>query len=628
MTALCAAMVSSIAGCVSPESVKFVKDGTYTGTAAGYNGDIEVSVVYKDNKMTDVKVTKNSEPGVVAYSAMKDIPSYIVENQSVNVDVSTGATVTSKAICQAVANTVPDAGGNPEQWNTDCTGKHSTKVVNYSTTAVIVGGGYSGIITALRLRQKGIDTLIVEKQPKVGGSLNYMFNTEQITSGSKTLHKDNIADEEPEAIKNDLLTYGGGLGNEDLLKLMTLNIGTVTDWQIKDLGMEFDSSYSVAGYSSNAVRYYSNASSELYELLTKEVKASGTKIVPNAAVTGIDYENGKAAGVTAKAVDGSVVKVKADYIILASGSYGANQSLLNSTSSLYYGPLGASGDMVIAGKSEENNFSILNMDGGASFYTGYKLSDSNAVDSYNAIQRCLKSGAFIMNQDAQRFINEDADKNVLSNAISKQQTAYIVLNHDAYRSFKSGLLVNMSEEQRKVVLGTDNNLNMDAIYKSDNLQAACDKYGLDYTTVKESVDSYNANVKIKTDLRFGRNTSTFGSTIDASAECYIIPFSMYLYETLGGIACNVNLNVLKTDGTASPNIYAVGNACGNVFGNAIKQGAGSAWAVTSGYLAAENIISKISLAKGTPTPSASASASASVSPEASADSSATPAAEN
>jgi Uncharacterized protein conserved in bacteria len=232
-----AAMVCSFAGCVSPESVKFVKDGTYTGTAAGYSGDIEVSVTYKDNKMTDIKITKNSEPGVVAYSAMKDIPSYILENQSTNVDVSTGATTTSKAICEAVASTVEPAGGNPEQWTTDCTGKHKDKEVNYTTQAVIVGGGYSGILTALRLQQKGIETLIVEKQPKVGGSLNYMFNSMQITAGSTSLHKDNVADEEADAIAKDIYSYGNSLGNQDLIKLLTDNIGTATDWQIKDLGM-------------------------------------------------------------------------------------------------------------------------------------------------------------------------------------------------------------------------------------------------------------------------------------------------------------------------------------------------------------------------------------------------------
>ncbi|NLH62958.1 MAG: FAD-binding protein [Erysipelotrichaceae bacterium] len=608
--AMCTAMVCSSAACVSPESIKFVKDGTYTGTANGYNGEIEVSVVYKDNKMTDIKVTKNSEPGVVAYSAMKNIPSYILENQSTNVDVSTGATATSKAICEAVASTVTPAGGNIEQWQKDCTGKHTDKVVNYSTQAVVVGGGYSGIITALRLRQKGIQTLIVEKQPKVGGSLNYMLNSMQITSGSSALHKDNVSDEDADAIANDIYTYGNSEGNKELLDLMTDNIGTVTDWQIKDLGMAFEDKYSIGGYASNAVRYYSTADSELYELLTKEVNVSGAKIVPNAAVIGIDYdEDGTANGVTAKAVDGTVVKVKADYVVLASGSYGTNQSMLNENTSLYYGPLGASGDMITLGKSAENNFSILKQAGTASFATGFKLNDTNAVDTYNAIQRCLKSGAFIMNQNGQRFVNEDAAKNVLSAAITTQTGSYMVLNYDAYRSFKAGLLVNMSEEQRKIVLDSSTESNMDTIYKSDDLQAACEKYGLDLTAVTAAVDSFNTSVKEKKDLKYGRAEATFGSEIDASKTVYLIPITQYVYQTLGGIACNTSLNVLKTDGTAAENIYAIGNASGNVFGNAMKQGAGSAWAAVSGYLAAENIIAKYDALKATPSPSASESSS-------------------
>jgi len=610
---MCAAMVCAFAGCVSPESVKFIKDGTYTGTAQGYNGEIEVSVTYKDNKMTNVEVTKNSEPGVVAYSAMKNIPNYIVENQSTNVDVSTGATVTSKAICEAVASTVTPAGGNIDQWTVDCTGKHKDKEINYTTQAVIVGGGYAGIIAALRLQQLGIETLIVEKEPKVGGSLNYMFNSLQITSGSTKLHKDNVSDEESDAIATDIMNYGNNEGDQSLVNLLVDNIGMVTDWQISDLGMAFEDKYSIGGYSSNAVRYYNTDDSELYELLTKEVKVSGAKIVPNAAVIGINYEDGVATGVTAKQVDGSVVKVKADYVVLASGSYGANQSLLNDTSSLYYGPLGATGDLVTVGKSTENSFSILKQNGTAAFATGFQLSSTNAVDAYNAIQRSLKAGALLINQDGKRFVNEDAPKNMLSNSIAAQTSSYMVLSYDAYRSFKAGLLVNMSEEQRKLVLGTDADSNMDTKYTTDSLQAACEKYGLDYTAVKESIDTYNADVKAKTDIAFTREADTFSSQITDEDEVYIVPMTSYVYETLGGIQCNKALNVVKADGSSVTNIYAIGSVCGNVFGSAMKPGAGSAWAVVTGYLAADSIAAKYGkriYSSASPSPSASASASA------------------
>lgn len=614
MTAVCAAMVCSIAGCTSPETIKFVKDGTYTGSATGYQGDLEVSVEYKDNKMTNVTVTKNSESGVVAYSALKNIPSYIVENQSVNVDVSTGATTTSKAICSAVASTVTAAGGNLEQWQTDCTGKHEDKVVNYTTQAVVVGGGYSGIITALRLRQQGIETLLVEKESKVGGSLNYMYNATQITAGSSLLRKDGEAEEKPEKIAEDLYSYGNSKGNEDLLNLLADNIGTVTDWQVKDLGIAFDDRYVNAGYSTNAVRYYNTDDAELNELLTKEVKVSGTKIVPNSSVIGIDYEDGKAVGVTAKNLDGSVVKVKADYIVLASGSYGSNQSLLNTSSSLYYGPFGASGDLITVGQSEANGFAVTNELGGATFSTGLQINDSYAIDAYTAIQRSLKSGALIINQNAQRFINEDADKYTLSSAIATQTGSYIVLNKAAYKAFKSGLMENMSEELKKYV--EDNGITdaLDEKYKADNLEAACVTYGLDHDAVSNAVEQYNHDVKSKNDLSYGRASSTYGGSIDASQECYIIPFSLYVYEMSGGISCDATLHVLKTDGTTVNNIYVIGNACGGVFGNAIKQGAGTAWAAVSGYLAADDIASQYQdeeSASPSATESASADASAS-----------------
>ena len=93
---------------------------TYTASKLGVNGQVEVQVTVDGDKITDVTVTKSQEtPGIGAplYDGEAEgsipavvIPKAIVENQSVNVDSVSGATITSYAIKSAVEDCLNQAG--------------------------------------------------------------------------------------------------------------------------------------------------------------------------------------------------------------------------------------------------------------------------------------------------------------------------------------------------------------------------------------------------------------------------------------------------------------------------------------------------------------------------------------
>lgn len=78
------------------------KDGAYTGTGKGMNGDIEVSVDVKDGKISKVVVTSHKESKVISDAAIEQIPASIVEKNSTKVDVVSNATNTSNGIIRAV----------------------------------------------------------------------------------------------------------------------------------------------------------------------------------------------------------------------------------------------------------------------------------------------------------------------------------------------------------------------------------------------------------------------------------------------------------------------------------------------------------------------------------------------
>lgn len=77
-----------------------------TGKAKGYGGELTVSVTMEGDKITAVTVTDNKETPSIAGNALEKLPAAIVEKNSTDVDIVSGATYTSKAIIAAVNNAI------------------------------------------------------------------------------------------------------------------------------------------------------------------------------------------------------------------------------------------------------------------------------------------------------------------------------------------------------------------------------------------------------------------------------------------------------------------------------------------------------------------------------------------
>ena len=78
----------------------------HTGEAKGYGGPLKVSVSMHGTDITEVKVTSHAETEGVGTRAIDALPEAIVRADSVEVDNVSGATVTSKAIKEAVRRAI------------------------------------------------------------------------------------------------------------------------------------------------------------------------------------------------------------------------------------------------------------------------------------------------------------------------------------------------------------------------------------------------------------------------------------------------------------------------------------------------------------------------------------------
>lgn len=100
-------------------AVDEVEDGTYTGTADGHNAPLEVEVTVAGGEITDVIILSHEESDGIADPAIEEVPAAIVDSNSTEVEVVSGATITSDAIIAAVNDAMAGEPGEPSGAATD-----------------------------------------------------------------------------------------------------------------------------------------------------------------------------------------------------------------------------------------------------------------------------------------------------------------------------------------------------------------------------------------------------------------------------------------------------------------------------------------------------------------------------
>ena len=111
--ALTGLMLLGTVACSAPaqpaETPVAAETKTLTGVGKGFGGEVTVTVTLEGDKIVDVKVVGDKETKNIGTKAIEELPAKIVEAGSVNVDVVTGATITSNAIIYAINNAIDPA---------------------------------------------------------------------------------------------------------------------------------------------------------------------------------------------------------------------------------------------------------------------------------------------------------------------------------------------------------------------------------------------------------------------------------------------------------------------------------------------------------------------------------------
>lgn len=592
-----------------PEELHF-EPGRYTVTAPGHNGELPMVVTLSDDRIEAIAIDTSGETEGIADIVFTRIPEQIVEGQTLNVDVISGASVTSQGVIDGVAKAVQLAGANPD------TLKKRPKALpitipaeTYETDVVVVGAGGAGLSAAAVVLQKGQQVMVVEKFPAVGGNTvrtggpmnaadplwqkefaalpgeaatleellamptseidaDYQADFETL----KTQINDYLADTKTtgaylfdSAIWHRIQTYLGGkrtdlqgttiYGQYDLVKILTDRAGESVRW-LEEIGVEFDKQHVDMPVGAKWRRGHKPLKNEGYAFvsaLQKFVQTHGGRILTDTPVKELIVENGRVVGLIGRGLQNQKVTIRAKAVILASGGFGANTKMLkkyNTYWSEIEDTIQTSNSPAITGDGIVLGESVGAALVGMGFTQMMPVSDPNTGALFSGLQ--VPPANFVMvNQQGKRFVNEYESRDVLTKAAIDNGSLFYLIADDAIK--ETAYNTNQAKIDQQVAAGT--------LYRADTLEELAQQLGMDPDIFVATIQSYNRYAREGHDPEFGKNV--FDLKVEV-APFYATPRKPAIHHTMGGLKIDTQTHVLAETGTIIPGLYAAGEVAGGI----------------------------------------------------------------
>ncbi|MDT2672746.1 FAD-dependent oxidoreductase [Enterococcus dongliensis] len=572
------------------------KPGTYTIDAKGHNSELKMNVTFSEDRIEKIEADQSNESEGLSDQVFIRLPQQIIEGQTLNVDVISGASTSSQGLIDGVAEAVELAGASSEvlrarpkpsvQW--------SQEIIEESADVVIVGSGAAGIAAALRANQMGLKTILVEKLSFVGGAIS-ISGGNQVVMGSKLQAEAGVIDDTVECMMEDFLANGSGLNVPELLQTLAENIGETTDWVHEYMGVEYDMKnglHTLAEYRKKRELAYKDGGHGFAASARKALEKSDVTIyLQTKAESLLTNGEGKVIGLTAVEDTGKRHNIHASAVILTTGGYGNNPNLLSQklNNILFYGTKSSTGDGILMATTPELNAATRLMEYGKIYPNGVEVSQGYAKSTIGGNLAVLKRNGLLVNSSGNRVINERASNKEILEVLLQQtpQMLYLLMDAEHFEIFTEAV-----EEggitREDLTRWIDNENEAPQVFRGATLQELAEKAGMPYESLVDTVARYNGWVEKQKDEDFDRQLEFLQERI-GEGPYYLIEQKPRFATTMGGLVANHKLQVLNRDNRVIDGLYAAGELVGGVMGSDSPSGANNAWALTSGKLAAESV---------------------------------------
>jgi fumarate reductase flavoprotein subunit len=593
-----------------PQTIEF-KPGDFEVEAIGHNGALPMTVTLSKDRIEDIQIDTSTETKGIADVVFTRIPKQIIAGQTLNVDILSGATVTSNRVIDGVAKAVKLAGADPEILRKRP--KPSTKAQpvaqKLSTDVVVIGAGGAGLTAAARVLQQGKQVIVLEKFPAAGGNTvraggpmnaadpEWQNQFDAIPGESHTLAQ--LADMNLDAIDPEyqadfkalqaqikdyleaynkgekylfdskllhrIQTYLGGkrtdlqghtiYGQYDLVKILTDQAPDSVKW-LESVGVKFDHSQVTMPVGALWRRGHKPMGPEGYayiEALKAFVESHGGQILTETAAKELIKSGDAVVGVKAQGPDQQALEISAQAVVMASGGFGANTAMLKKYNTYWTqidDDIKTSNSPAITGDGIKLGVKAGAALVGMGFTQMMPVSDPDTGDLFTGLQ--VPPANFIMvNHDGKRFVNEYGSRDQLTQAAIDNGGLFYLIADDEIK--KTAYNTTQASLDAQVKAGT--------LFRADTLADLAKQVGMDPETLMTTIEHYNHYVDTGVDPEFGKDV--FDLKV-VKAPFYATPRKPAIHHTMGGLKIDTQTHVLNEAGQVIEGLYAAGEVAGGL----------------------------------------------------------------
>lgn len=600
--------------------------GKYTGSGQGKESEINLEVEVGSDKIVNVKPLDKYAPDSLADNAFKKMAQKIVDHQSVDVDVVSGASETSRGIIEGVKEALGKAQVDFAALKENSSHSTTSGKKTVDVDVAVVGAGGAGVAAALAARQHGASVALIEKTISPLGASTFAGG---MFAGDSQQQKEKNAVVSKKWLYDEYMDASQGYMNSILVRRIIDESGKTVDWlnengaimKLVDAGT--GGSYDHIGMPATLHGYQEGGTKAVTKLIEKFKSLGGKMYFGFAGQRLLQDDNGNVTGVVAHG-DDQVLHVNAKKVIIATGGFGGNPKMRKE----YLGDVSTQGQVL------QNTGDGLNMAwdagtahhiNGSTHYFWQTFSDEDIGEmakivgpNWMPINALADFPNLRVNNRGQRYASEThaLDFAVHGAELSEQpqQTEFVVLDQAMLDKIKEGGTVAIEDhygkwkdhrefymefnfptdtdeaikrEHEKVDFTTllDKLSSTNVVFIGKTIKELAQRMGVNEENLQNAVDQYNnAKKKGEDDLFF---SDTKRMIPVEQGPFYAIKFIARNLGTLGGATIDEKMHALAPDGEPVPNLYVAGADASGMYGKAYVdfEGGTLGFAYISGRLA-------------------------------------------
>lgn len=545
--------------------------GTYTAQAEGLNGPVTVEVTFSENAIESVVVAAHKETPGISDGAIEKIPAEIVAGQTLNLDAVSGATYTSNAILNAVADAVAQAGGDAEALRQVEAAASEGQTYEETYDVVVVGAGYGGLCSAVAAAENGASVVLIEKQSVAGGS------SAMSGGGVKVAMKqdgENYIQEAYDYWMNEQLQCDPveGYPKTEFVTAFLEQSEDNLAW-LAQQGYEYSLTKAMGAELAFPMTGDTPGSgAEVVNLLAKSAEAHGVDVRMNTKGVEILMENGEATGVRAECGSDTYI-FHGKSVILATGGFASSPELIKRFCKVGYNNFSgasaaATGDGILMAEAA----------GAALYENGWFIgTKGTAVLKYNLgfpLNAFTWKPIMYVGTDGQRFVNENYHYAAIYTEVVKggHDYYYLIMDSASLTDEEIATLEDGLKEYPEVT------------FKGETIEELANAAGINAENLAATVNEYNGYQAAGKDAAFGKEPEL--CTPVSTAPFYATKVKATHLGTMGGVQTNMTMQALDKEGNVIPGLYAVGECANRPFyAEVYTSGTGLGVAVYTGRIA-------------------------------------------